>query len=72
MLFSSASYLVFLFIFYFYLEMGLHGLALATGLSYLARFIFSLIIIHVNSDLPKFDDVKLFSFESCTNVMPLL
>mmetsp|Transcript_8438 Transcript_8438/g.11635 ORF Transcript_8438/g.11635 Transcript_8438/m.11635 type:complete len:231 (-) Transcript_8438:283-975(-) len=72
MVVSAVAFLILLYVLYVRLDLGLEGVCIATGLMYLVRFVCSSILICMNSDLPKHDDVYLFSTETCTNVMPLL
>jgi len=44
---------------------------LATGFMFFVRFCVTFCLVTLRDDVRKHDDVYLFSWESCTNVMPL-
>ena len=59
-------------LFYFYLDWGFTGVCWATALMFVFRCAMNVGQVVFLNDLPKHDDVYLFSWETVGNIGPLL
>ena len=60
-------------ILYFWLDWGFTGICWATASVFVARFLTTLLFVHINSDsFTWYEDVKLFSRETVSNLSPMI
>lgn len=69
---GTLTHAILIIVLYFWLDAGFKGMMLATGIGFFVRFLVNFSLVVLRNDVRKYDDVYLFSWESCTNVTPLL
>lgn len=64
---STVVHAFLIYLFFFVFEWGFQGVCLATALMFFTRFMVNVGLVECTSIFTKYDDVKLFSKQSCTD-----
>lgn len=72
MIASTVMHAISILVLYVWLDYGFHAIVISTGIMFFVRFCVSYSLVNYAGDIQRYDDVRLFSRESCTNVLPLL
>jgi len=69
---GTLTHAILILVLFVWLDAGFKGIMVATGFAFFVRFLCNFSLVMLRNDVRKHDDVYLFSWESCTNVTPLL